>query len=96
MLRQGPYGRPAVQKVIIVTPSSLTGNWAAEFSKWLGSERLSVYVIDAKHKPQDRHPNQKVVIVSYEMLQRRLSDIGTGFDLMICDEAHRLKVRTIY
>lgn len=41
-LRQGPAGRPCAQKVIIVTPSSLCNNWAAEIRKWLGAERLKV------------------------------------------------------
>jgi DNA repair and recombination protein RAD54B len=41
-LKQGPAGRPAAKKVVIVTPSSLCKNWAAEAKKWLGEERLKV------------------------------------------------------
>jgi DNA repair and recombination protein RAD54B len=42
-LKQGPAGRPAVKKVVIVAPSSLCKNWAAEAKKWLGEERLKVH-----------------------------------------------------
>jgi len=32
-------GKPVAKRVIVVTPSTLTQNWAAEVQKWLGSER---------------------------------------------------------
>ena len=40
LLRQGPSGRPSIGKVLVVCPSSLTENWADEYRKWLGDERL--------------------------------------------------------
>lgn len=45
LLRQGPAGRPAIRRVIVATPSSLTGNWAAEVRKWLGDQRLRALVL---------------------------------------------------
>ena len=51
VLKQGPYGRRAlVRKVLVVTPSSLTANWNKEFKKWLGKERLSVFIVDQQNK----------------------------------------------
>ena len=38
-------GKPSAKKTIVVTPSSLTKNWAAEVRKWLGDERLKVLVL---------------------------------------------------
>ena len=38
-------GKPCARKTIVVTPSSLTKNWAAEVRKWLGDERLKVLVL---------------------------------------------------
>ena len=32
MLKQGPLGRPLVKCAIVVTPASITQNWAAEAS----------------------------------------------------------------
>ena len=45
LLRQGPAGRPAIRRAIVATPSSLTGNWAAEVRKWLGDQRLRALVL---------------------------------------------------
>lgn len=47
LLRQGPYGgQPVAKRVLVVAPGSLVQNWGMEFNKWLGRERISVYVVD--------------------------------------------------
>jgi DNA repair and recombination protein RAD54B len=47
LLKQGPYGgRPILQRVLIVTPSSLVANWQNEFLRWLGRERIQMFVAD--------------------------------------------------
>ena len=47
LLRQGPYGgKPMAKRVLVVAPGSLVQNWGAEFNKWLGRERISVYAVD--------------------------------------------------
>jgi hypothetical protein len=40
-------GKPAARKVIVVTPATLTNNWAKEVNKWLGNERLQALVLGA-------------------------------------------------
>jgi len=47
LLKQGPYGgKPVLQRVLIVTPSSLVVNWQNEFVQWLGRERVQIFVVD--------------------------------------------------
>jgi len=47
LLKQGPYGgKPVLQRVLIVTPSSLVVNWQNEFVQWLGRERIQTFVVD--------------------------------------------------
>ncbi|KAG7282191.1 hypothetical protein CRUP_034938 [Coryphaenoides rupestris] len=51
LLRQGPYGgKPEAKRVLVVAPGSLVHNWGAEFNKWLGRERISVYAVDQIQK----------------------------------------------
>ncbi|KAL1440382.1 hypothetical protein MTO96_009426 [Rhipicephalus appendiculatus] len=96
LLRQGPYGgQPCLCKIIIVTPSSLVKNWVKEFKKWLQNRNLRVYHVDQNNKidiflnDPSMYP---VLILSYEMYMRVSNSLsGINFDLLICDEAHRLK-----
>lgn len=82
------------QRVLVVCPASLKLNWQNEFIKW-AKNRRSIHVVQ---RAQDAIPQTaEVVIVNYESL---LNDslfnrlMTMTFDLMICDEAHRLKTHT--
>lgn len=99
LLKQGPYGgKPVVKRILVVTPGSLVQNWRAEFNKWLGCERISVFTVDQDHRMERfvSSPLHSVLVVSYEMLLRCLEQVQkVDFGLLICDEGHRLKNSSI-
>ncbi|KAJ8004937.1 hypothetical protein DPEC_G00141470 [Dallia pectoralis] len=99
LLKQGLYGgKPVAKRVLVVAPGSLVQNWGAEFKKWLGRERISIYTVDQDHRVElfAASPVYSVLVISYEMLLRSLEVVkGLEFGLVICDEGHRLKNSSI-
>ncbi|KFB43941.1 AGAP006945-PA-like protein [Anopheles sinensis] len=94
VMKTGPYGKPLAKRVLIVTPSSLVENWDREISKWLQNERIFTFIVGPNNKlklyAQSSHI--PILIISYEMLSKQIAELSTvKFDLMFCDEGHRLK-----
>lgn len=95
----GPRGKPACRKAVIVCPASLVKNWAAEFDKWLHgrckyvalavSGTAAVRGTLMTFKGSYEH---KILIASYETFRGYAHEVANcGIDLVICDEAHKLK-----
>ncbi|XP_011182322.2 DNA repair and recombination protein RAD54B [Zeugodacus cucurbitae] len=95
LLKEGPYGGERVlHRILVATPSSLTRNWEKEVNKWLKCERMYAFVAGGKHKLCSYSKQQHVpfVITSYEFLLANVSEFQClQFDMLICDEGHRLK-----
>ena len=92
-LRESP---PIIKKALIVCPVTLITNWRKEFRKWLGVDRLGVYVFDDSKKRITDFTEGKaypVGIIGYEKLRTVVEDLkkGHGIDIVIADEGHRLK-----
>lgn len=95
-LRQGPTGAPLTRRAVVVTPSSLVDNWAREFKKWLGNERLRPLVMNVRGQEASSlindfehgsHAVSPVLIVSYEMYRKFAPAIHRARPgIMVCDE----------
>jgi len=103
LLTQGfEVGSPIARKVIVVTPTSLVSNWKNEIVKWLGTGRVNTVALSEVGRENiesgiDAYtaPNSKVhvLIISYDSFRRQVEKLNKPglCDLLICDEAHRLK-----
>jgi DNA repair and recombination protein RAD54B len=97
LMKQNPIyeSPPVVKKALIVCPAGLVDNWRREFRKWLGNERIGVFVADGKNRKISSFTKGKsynVMIVGYEMLRVVQDELKKGkIDIVIADEGHRLK-----
>ena len=98
LLKQNPIyeAQPVIKKALIVCPVTLIINWRKEFRKWLGADRIGVYVYDDSKKRISDFTNSRsynVMIIGYEKLRTVAEDLkrGHGIDIVIADEGHRLK-----
>lgn len=96
LLKQTPYfgSGPVIRRGLVVCPATLVQNWAKEFKKWLGDERVRVFPVESKTNVQDFLVGKiySVMVIGYEKL-RTIQDLlkTGGFDIIVCDEGHRLK-----
>jgi DNA repair and recombination protein RAD54B len=99
LLKQNPIhggSESVIKKALIVCPVTLIANWQQEFRKWLGNERIGVFVAeDKKNKLTDftHGKSYSVMIIGYEKLRTVQDELkkGGGIDIVIADEGHRLK-----
>ncbi len=98
LLKQNPIHEdpPVVKKALIVCPVTLINNWRKEIRKWLGSERIGLFVADGTKKRITDFTmgrSYSIMIIGYEKLRNVQDDLkkGSGIDIVIADEGHRLK-----
>lgn len=98
LLKQNPIFEdpPVIKKALIVCPVTLINNWRKEFRKWLGAERIGVFVADGtKTRLSDftMGRSYSIMIIGYEKLRTVQEELkkGPGIDIVIADEGHRLK-----
>lgn len=98
LLKQNPIYEdpPVIKKALIVCPVTLINNWRKEFRRWLGPDRLGVYVFDDNKKritDFTKGKQYQVMIIGYEKLRTVAEELkkGHGIDIIVADEGHRLK-----
>jgi len=76
------------RKILIIAPSSLRQQWAQELQ-----EKFNLFstVIDSKSLGNRSIQNDGIYICSYEFANRNSLKLSTGWDLMVLDEAHKLR-----
>jgi len=75
---------PSIQSVLVVTKAVLKLNWYREIRKWLVRD-LSIAVVDP-----DVWPKADIAIINYELLHKFPGKLAFMWDLVICDEAHKI------
>jgi DNA repair and recombination protein RAD54B len=98
LMKQNPIGGdpPVVRKALIVCPVTLIKNWRSEFKKWLGRDRVGVFVLEDKKSRLTDFTKGKiysVMIVGYEKLRMVQNELAQAheIDIVVADEGHRLK-----
>ena len=85
------------RRVLVVCPKGLVSNWARELADW--APELLVAVIDgdpARRRWQWSLTDVPVKLANYEVLVRDrelVAELGLDFDLVVLDEAQRIKNR---
>jgi SNF2 family DNA or RNA helicase len=84
-----------VRRVLIVCPKPLVFNWARELKLWAADLPFEVFAGDLHLRRSTWHvSNCPVKLINYELLTRDaefLSDPRAAFDLVVLDEAQRIK-----
>ncbi len=86
-----------IRSVLLVCPKPLIPNWQREFRLW--AEEIPVVTIEgdwARRKMLWTMPNAPVRLANYELLVRDFQALGDefpSFDLVVLDEAQRVKNR---
>ena len=87
-----------LRSALFVCPKPLVTNWQREFGMWAAELPITVIEGDqTRRRWQWQQTETPVKIANYELLQRDrelLAELGLQFDLVVLDEAQRIKNRT--
>ncbi|AZU01150.1 SNF2-related protein [Brevibacterium linens] len=86
------YWAERKRRILVVAPSSLRQQWKQELVEKFA---IPAKLLDANSKAELLKPAQlmasDVLICSYEFVLRNVEDLSRNWDLIVADEAHRLR-----
>lgn len=77
---------PKIHRVLIIVPNGLLLNWYRELKRFL-ARPMSVRIVESK----ESFPSEDIVLINYEKVSRFEGGCSYYWDLVILDEAHRLR-----
>ena len=90
----GPQKRNATSPSLVICPTSLVFNWAAEAAKFTPELRVLALSGPDRHADFGRIPQSDLVITSYALIRRDAERYrGLEFDTVVLDEAQHIKNR---
>jgi SNF2 family DNA or RNA helicase len=79
-------------KVLVITPSSLIGNWEREFKKFSPGTSVCTHIGSGRAFTTSALVKDDIILMSYDVLIRDIDLVNRiDWNLVICDEAHSLK-----
>ncbi|KAH8082510.1 hypothetical protein JL720_8537 [Aureococcus anophagefferens] len=93
-------GGAAATRVLVVAPATVVPVWLAEFRKFLGTEAPAIVTADGDSRALSvaevlqrlaTTSAPLVAVIGYEAMVRHANAFTAMLDLIVFDEAHRLK-----
>lgn len=82
------YWAERKRKILVVSPSSLRQQWAQELQEKFN---LFATIVDSKSIKSHAIAKDGIYICSYEFANRNVEKLTSGWDLLVLDEAHKLR-----
>ncbi len=81
------------ERVLVICPNTLKGNWEKEILKWIPDASVQVVHGSRAKRVKQLASSARYTIINYEALRLHREELSQDWDVAILDEAHRIKNR---